>query len=126
MVLFFCSLLSHCVKKMNQEESLGKYLGKYLGKIIQRGHFNIPNSILDLIYTQTLMWLGFLFSPLLPLIVVLTSVALFYTKKISLIYNLEPDKKSFTRSARTNFLFLLLLLLSLFLSIVPVFFAATM
>lgn len=124
--LVFCccfhSILSRCVKKMNQEE----LMGKYLGKIVKRGHFNIPKSILDLIYTQTLMWLGFLFSPLLPLIVMITSFVLFYSKKISLIYNLEPDQKSFTRSAQTNFLFLLLMLFALFASIVPVFCAATM
>lgn len=71
------------------------------------------------------MWLGFLFSPVLPVIVLATSISLFYAKKYSLMYNLDPDHKSFSKSAKTNFMFLFLMLLALFASIVPVLFAVT-
>ena len=38
----------------------------------------------------------------------------------SLIYNLTPDKRGTYRAARTNFLFMLLLLVTLFLFLIPV------
>lgn len=101
-----------------------KNLGQKFSRFVTKGNFNIPKSILDLIYTQSLLWLGFLFAPLLPFIVLLTSILLFYVKKYSLIWNLEPDKKGFQRSARTNFLFLFLMLLALFASVIPVMYAA--
>ena len=102
-----------------------KKIGERLSKFIKKGNFNIPKSILDLIYTQSLLWLGFLFSPLLPAIVLFTSFILFYAKKYSLIFNLEPDKKGFERSARTNFIFLLLMLFALFAAAIPVLYAIT-
>lgn len=119
--LFYYSIFSRYVRRMDEERPITLFLRK----VVHRGHFNIPRSILDLIYTQTLMWLGFLFSPLLPFIILLTSFCLFYVKKYSLIYNLDPDRKSFAKSARTNFMFLLLMLLALFSSVVPVLFAMT-
>ncbi len=116
----FYSFASYIVKKIKY-----KNLNMHLKKLVSRGNFNIPKSILDLIYTQSLMWLGFLFSPLLPFIILLTSCGLFYIKKYSLIFNLEPDKKGFARSARTNFMFLFLMLLALFASAIPVLYAVT-
>ena len=122
-LIVFCSpfsFASYVVKKIKH-----KTLGTLLKKVVKKGNFNIPKSILDLIYTQSLLWLGFLFSPLLPTIVLLTSFCLFYVKKYSLLFNLEPDKKGFARSAKTNFLFLFLMLLSLFAAAIPVLYAAT-
>lgn len=103
-----------------------KDVGTKLRKIATKGNFNIAKSILDLIYTQTLLWMGFLFSPFLPVIILLTSFFIFYVKKYSLMWNLEPDKKGFQRSARTNFSFLGLMLLALFASIIPVLYAVTL
>ena len=96
-----------------------------IGKKIGKGTFDIPTSILELIYMQSVLWLGFFFSPLLPAIILLTSFLLFYVKKYSLIWNLEPEKKGFQRSARTNYFFLALMLLALFIAIIPVSYAIT-
>ena len=38
----------------------------------------------------------------------------------SLMYNLTPDKRGAFRAARTNFLFILLMLISLFLILLPI------
>ena len=109
-ILFvFCSIIS-------------RIKWKKIGQKIGKANFNIPKSTLDLIYTQTLLWLGFFFCPLLPAIILLTSLLLFYVKKYSLIWNLEPEK-SIQRSSRNNFLFLFLILLSLFASVIPVAYA---
>jgi ABC-type transport system involved in Fe-S cluster assembly fused permease/ATPase subunit len=47
-----------------------------------KGNFNIAKSILDLIYTQALLWLGFFYSPFLPFVILVTSFMLFYVKKV--------------------------------------------
>lgn len=96
---------------------------KGIGEKIGKGQFNIPKSILDLIYTQSLLWLGFIFSPMLPVVILITSFMLFYVKKYSLLWNLVPSKRGTFRSAKTNFLFLLLMLGALFLFLVPIGFA---
>ncbi len=119
---FSNSILFHLVKRI-RNENYRKKLSKI--PLFQRGHFDIPRSILDLIYTQTLLWLGFLFSPWIPLIILPTTFLLFYVKKYSLMFNLDPDRKSLSKSARSNFIFLILMLCSLFISIIPVLFAVT-
>ena len=116
----YLSILARLIKKIKY-----KNLGIHLSKVVKRAKFDIPRSTLDLIYTQTLLWMGFLFSPLLPFIVLLTSFFLFYVKKYSLLYNLDPEKKDFGKSGRTNFVFLFLMLLTLFASAVPVLYAIT-
>ena len=55
---------------------------KGIGARVGRGTFNIPKSILDLIYTQCILWLGFIFCPLLPIIILITTIMLFYVKKV--------------------------------------------
>ena len=69
--------------------------------LFTKGTFNIPKSILDLIYTQLLLWyrslttlydpfqnsshpcrLGFLFSRLQPVVIILTIFITFYVKKV--------------------------------------------
>ena len=79
---------------------------KGLGEKIGKGNFNIPKSILDLIYTQALLWwashashmitllcvcnitcrLGFVFTPLTPAIILITTFILFYVKKVGTLY----------------------------------------
>eukprot|EP00731_Ephydatia_muelleri_P029443 Em0020g1087a len=96
---------------------------RYIQPLFTKATFSIPQSILDLIYTQLLLWLGFLFSPLQPVIILLTFILTFYVKKYSLMWNLEPERRGIFKAARTNFLFLLLLLVTLFGALVPVGFA---
>ncbi|KAL5473026.1 hypothetical protein EMCRGX_G027466 [Ephydatia muelleri] len=96
---------------------------RYIQSLFRKGTFNIPHSILDLIYTQLLLWLGFLFSPLQPVIILLTFILTFYVKKYSLMWNLEPERRGIFKAARTNLLFLMLLQIALFGAIVFVGFA---
>lgn len=45
---------------------------------------------------------------------------IFFPLQYSLIYNLTPDKRGTFRAARTNFLFILLMLFALFLILLPI------
>jgi hypothetical protein len=103
-------------------ERVKKYFtirGVNLGDKVPR-EFDLPKSILDLIYTQALLWLGMIFSPVIPFIVVVNLFFLFYVKRYSLTLNLALSKDGAYRSARVNFTFLLLLLITLLGCLIPI------
>lgn len=55
-------------------------------KLVQsfgRQEFVVPSNVLGLVYAQTVVWIGALFCPLLPLINVAKFIILFYIKKVS-------------------------------------------
>uniref|UniRef100_A0A8C4SZ83 Transmembrane channel-like protein n=1 Tax=Erpetoichthys calabaricus TaxID=27687 RepID=A0A8C4SZ83_ERPCA len=80
--------------------------------------FLVPQNILQLIYGQTVVWIGVFFCPLLPLLNTIKFILIFYCKKLTLFRNCRPAEKTF-RSARSNFFFRIILLIGLFVSCVP-------
>ncbi|GFS19480.1 transmembrane channel-like protein [Elysia marginata] len=81
--------------------------------------FNITSNVLDLIYAQCLIWLGFLFCPLLPGMMIAKSFILFFVKKLSAMVACPPSEKPY-RASRINTFFMIILLLTYFLCAVPV------
>ncbi|XP_056143026.1 transmembrane channel-like protein 7 [Lampris incognitus] len=80
-------------------------------KLVQwvgRQEFLVPANVLALVYSQTVVWTGAMFCPLLPFISTVKFVILFYCKKITLFNNCRPAMKTF-RS--TSFTFLVVLLI---------------
>ncbi|KAM6114101.1 LOW QUALITY PROTEIN: transmembrane channel-like protein 5 [Pterocles gutturalis] len=95
---------------------LGSFFGEFLRRIIGTTvcvslgmpEFDIGRNVLDLIYAQTLTWIGILFSPLLPGIQMISFFIVFYVKKVSLMMNCQPPRKVWrTAQMTTSFMFLL-------------------
>ncbi|XP_071443918.1 transmembrane channel-like protein 7 [Hetaerina americana] len=80
---------------------------------IEMPEFDIARNTLNLIYNQSLFWIGFFFSPLLSLIIAVKTFLTFYIKKIGLMYHCQPSAKAW-RAAQTETIFLILSFLSLF------------
>ncbi|NXU14107.1 TMC5 protein, partial [Pardalotus punctatus] len=95
---------------------LGSFFGEFLRRIIGTTiyvslglpEFDIARNVLDLIYAQTLTWIGILFSPLLPGIQMIAFFIVFSVKEVSLLRNCQPPCKVWrTAQMKTSFMFLL-------------------
>ena len=60
-----------------------KYPLSLLARLSGKQHFLIPFNVLDLVYSQTVSWVGVYYCPLLPLIGTVTLMATFYIKKVA-------------------------------------------
>ncbi|KAM9208173.1 transmembrane channel-like protein 5 [Dugong dugon] len=101
-------------------DSLGEFLRRIIGMklITSRGlqEFDIARNVLELIYAQTLVWIGIFFCPLLPFIQMIALVIMFYVKNISLKMNFQPPSKAWRASQMMTF-FILLLFFPCFLGV---------
>uniref|UniRef100_A0A4W3I2L3 Transmembrane channel-like protein n=1 Tax=Callorhinchus milii TaxID=7868 RepID=A0A4W3I2L3_CALMI len=84
--------------------------------------FAIPQNVLEIVYGQTICWIGTFYSPLLPGVATVKYIIIFYIKKITLMHNCRPSTRPF-RASSSNFFFLGVLLLGLPLACVPILFS---
>ncbi|XP_067162544.1 transmembrane channel-like protein 5 isoform X1 [Apteryx mantelli] len=100
---------------------LGCFFGEFVRRIIGTTvyvslgvpEFDIARNVLDLIYAQTLTWIGIFFSPLLPGIQMISFSIVFYVKKVSLMMNCQPPRKVWRAAQMTTFFIFLLFFPSL-------------
>jgi len=90
-----------------------------LSKFIGEQEFRVPGKVLDVVYSQTICWIGSFYAPLLPGIVVIKFFCFFYLQKISLMYNCKPASKSF-RSSRSGTFFFIVLFFGFVVACIPV------
>ncbi|XP_061455298.1 transmembrane channel-like protein 7 isoform X2 [Rhineura floridana] len=80
--------------------------------------FAIPDNVLEIVYGQTICWIGTFYCPLLPAIATIKYFVVFYIKKISLMHTCKPSTRPF-RASSSNFFFLVVLLIGLILAFIP-------
>ncbi|XP_015907963.2 transmembrane channel-like protein 7 isoform X2 [Parasteatoda tepidariorum] len=82
-------------------------------QMVGRQVFDLPNQVLSLVYSQTLCWLGMVYSPLIPLITVIKFIILFYIKRVLVLKFCTPPPIPY-KASRSNAMFIMILLLSFF------------
>ncbi|KAG8296208.1 Transmembrane channel-like protein 5 [Homalodisca vitripennis] len=90
---------------MTLAETVRSQLKKKVWPSLTAPGFDISRNTLNLIHNQTLFWVGFFFSPLLPLVMVVKMFLTFYIKKFGVLNNCEPSARSW-RATQTETLFL--------------------
>lgn len=81
--------------------------------------FELSKHVLDVVYSQTLCWLGTFYAPFLPAIAAVLIFFMFYIKKFACLVNSKPSAILY-RASRSNSLFMIILLLSFTIAIIPV------
>ncbi|KAK0096661.1 hypothetical protein PV326_004771 [Microctonus aethiopoides] len=91
-------------------------------RFIGEQEFDLPQHVLDIVYSQTICWIGAFFVPMLPLMSAIGCFFLFYIKKFACLVNSTPSSQVY-RASRSNSLFMFVLLISFILAILPVAFS---
>lgn len=76
-----------------------RYPTFFLARLSGKQHFLIPFNVLDLVYSQTVSWVGVYYCPLLPLIGTVTLMATFYIRKVTWMNNLSYTRCSSSQIA---------------------------
>jgi len=101
---------------------IAKYSKSKVAKLVGEQEFNLPQHVLDVVYSQTLCWLGSFYAPVLPLMAVLQCFLLFHIKKFACLVNSKPSSDVY-RASRSKSLFMMVLLISFIFAVLPVAFA---
>lgn len=84
--------------------------------------FELSKHVLDIVYSQTICWLGTFYAPFLPAIAGALMFFMFYIKKFACLVNSKPSSILY-RASRSKSLFMIVLLFSFTISIIPVVYA---
>ncbi|CAH2098911.1 unnamed protein product [Euphydryas editha] len=88
-------------------------------KIIGTQDFYLPKHVLDIVYIQTIIWMGAFFCPFLPIIGTIFCFLVFYIKKFACLTNCTPSPIVY-KASKSKSLFMSVLLLGFVISILPV------
>lgn len=98
---------------------IGKNSENKVLRFIGQQEFDLSKHVLDVVYLQTVCWLGTFFVPFMPLFGIVGCFILFYIKKFACLVNCKPSKQVY-RSSRSHSLFMFILLVSFVLCIGPI------
>ncbi|XP_046635866.1 transmembrane channel-like protein 7 isoform X2 [Daphnia pulicaria] len=85
---------------------------------IANPEFNLVGSTLDMVYSQSICWLGMFYCPVLPIITTVKCVIVFYVKYFSLLVYSCPPSRVYGASSSTS-LFMNVLLVSFISCVLP-------
>ncbi|VVC95692.1 unnamed protein product [Leptidea sinapis] len=88
-------------------------------KVIGTQGFYLPKHVLDIVYVQTIIWMGAFFCPFLPIIGTIFTFLIFYVKKFACLVNSTPSPIVY-KASKSKSLFMSVLLLGFIISIAPV------
>lgn len=90
---------------------IAKHINNKFARLIGEQTFDLPKHVLDVVYLQTLCWVGSFFAPLLPFIYIILGIFIFYIKKFTCLINSKPSSTIY-RASRSNSMFMVVLLVS--------------
>lgn len=102
---------------------LARHVRTRLARFVGEQEFELPKHVLDIVYAQTLCWLGSFYAPFLPAIAAVLAFLMFYVKKFACLVNSKPASAVLYRASKSNSLFMFVLLVSFVCAVVPVVFA---
>ncbi|XP_075212385.1 transmembrane channel-like protein 7 [Lycorma delicatula] len=97
---------------------IAKHINCKLARLIGRQEFELTKHVLDVVYTQTLCWLGSFYAPLLPAITTVVFFIIFHVKKFACLVNSNPSSTIY-RASRSNSMFMSVLLISFSVAVIP-------
>lgn len=98
---------------------IGKHSESKFLRFIGQQEFDLSKHVLDIVYLQTICWLGAFFVPFLPLFAIIGSFLLFYIKKFACLVNCKPSNHVY-RASRSQSLFMFILLICYVLILIPI------
>lgn len=101
---------------------IAKHFNGRFAKFIGDQEFELSKHVLDVVYSQTLCWLGSFYAPFLPAIAAVLNFFMFYIKKFACLVNSKPSAILY-RTSRSNSLFMFVLLLSFVVAVIPIVYA---
>lgn len=101
---------------------IARHTTSKVAKFIGEQEFELSKHVLDVVYSQTICWLGSFYAPFLPAIAAMLNFLMFYIKKFACLVNSKPSSILY-RASRSNSLFMIILLLSFTIAIIPVVYA---
>lgn len=102
---------------------MARHINSRFTRFIGEQEFELSKHVLDIVYSQTICWLGTFYSPFIPITAVVLHFGMFYVKKFACLINSKPSAILY-RASRSNSLFMLVLLLSYVLAVIPIVYAA--
>ncbi|GAB0099050.1 Transmembrane channel-like protein [Sergentomyia squamirostris] len=101
---------------------IAEHVNTKLARFVGEQEFELSKHVLDIVYSQTLCWLGSFYAPFLPGIAFILNFLMFYIKKFACLVNSKPSEIHY-RASRSKSLFMFILLLSFAIAVIPVVYA---
>ncbi|XP_066148393.1 transmembrane channel-like protein 7 [Euwallacea fornicatus] len=98
---------------------VARHVNNKFVKLIGEQSFDLPRHALDVVYTQSLCWVGIFFAPLISAMACVIFFFIFYVKKFTCLINCKPGDIVYTASRSTS-MFMVVMLVSYPVALAPI------